>query len=58
MVETVNAGPVRDFLLIVLPKTTNLNWDTGIRSHPENFLRCLLREGIFFLTHTYFYYMI
>lgn len=48
MVETVNAGPVRDFLLIVLPKTTNLNWDTGIRSHPENFLRCLLREGIFF----------
>lgn len=32
-----------------------LNWDTGIRSHPENFLRCLLREGIFFLTHTYFY---
>ena len=26
----------------------NLNWDTGIRSHPENFLRCLLREGIFF----------
>ena len=27
---------------------SSLNWDTGIRSHPENFLRCLLREGIFF----------
>ena len=26
----------------------HLNWDTGIRSHPNNFLRCLLREGIFF----------
>lgn len=26
----------------------SLNWDIGIRSHPENFLRCLLQEGIFF----------
>lgn len=36
MVETVNAGPVRDFLLIVLPKTTNRSSFTPLRSSPRS----------------------